>query len=58
MSSFMTTAKNKLTGQTHLVECLDNFFGRYSYGYRIDNGVTLRKRDFDKEYELMKEEKQ
>jgi len=56
MSSFITTAINKKSGEDVQVYCLDDYFGRHRYGYIIDDDSNvLTEQEFKKNYEIVRE---
>ncbi len=56
MSSFMMKAKNKRTGESCEVLCMDNFFGHYQYGYEVLGGTgrVMNEDEFRQQYEEIK----
>ncbi len=51
MSSFITKAKHKETGEIHEIFCLDGYFGGRNYGYQVPDGGYIREEQFRERYE-------
>ena len=57
MSSFMAKCRNRKTKTEYAVFCIDDYFGRHSYGYDIRecDEPVLTEEQFNKHYELINE---
>lgn len=51
MSSFITKAKHKKSGEIHEIFCHDDYFGPHKYGYRTPANKVLNQAEFDRQYE-------
>jgi len=53
----MSKCRNRKTGTEYTVFCIDDFFGRHSYGYDICecDEPALTEEQFNKHYELINE---
>ena len=53
MSSFKIKAKHKKLEVEHEIWCLDDYFGKYKYGYvpHIADAVALTEKEFYKIYD-------
>lgn len=45
MSSFPAIFRNRKTGETVNVFCMDDYFGRHLYGYKFPDDRVLSKND-------------
>jgi hypothetical protein len=52
MSHFHMTARHKETGDIDDITCLDNFFGKRQYGYKMSNGYVMNETEFKKQFEM------
>lgn len=58
MSSYTENFRHKKTGAIHSVDCLDDYFGRHAYGYRVAALARIfREDEFNREYEKVSNEK-
>lgn len=59
MSSFYVLAKEKATGKTSYIFCMDDYFGRHKYGYILnlgqENWSALTKEQFEEQYEIIEQ---
>lgn len=56
MSSYITEAQNKVTGETNAVWAIDNYFGPHAYGYSIlgdDYKNVLTEEQFHETYAII-----
>jgi len=51
MSSYTAKFRRKDTGDIVTVDCLDDYFGKYLYGYRVLSGTIYREDEFFNIYE-------
>ena len=55
MSNFEATCKNRKTGEISSVICIDDYFGKHQYGYKVDDNIHIYNEEyFSKHYELMR----
>lgn len=54
MSSFTATFEHKTTGELVQVLCLDDYFGRHKYGYKVGDKI-LNEAEFDEQYKRVEE---
>jgi hypothetical protein len=53
MSSYITKAKEKATGEIHEIFCHDDYFGKHEYGYQrcIEGETYMTEKQFRNKYE-------
>lgn len=54
MSSYMAKARNKKTDAIVEVFCIDDFFGKHRYGYKIGDAQPLTSKAFYEKYEIVR----
>lgn len=56
MSSFVTTAINRETGEKTQVWAIDDYFGPHAYGYQFLTGTVLTEEEFNRKYRSIHDE--
>jgi hypothetical protein len=59
MSSYQVLAKEKATGKTSYIWCIDDYFGKHKYGYLADAGAdavtSFTEEQFEEQYEIIEQ---
>lgn len=50
MSNFISTAIHPVTGETHMCDYLDDYYGRHKYGVRFPNGDIYPEEECPEQY--------